>query len=115
MLGNFTCRVSPNTGFVSQPEGIDQQGKPSEFKSKALKPGRHRIMLMKQRNDEGWKVNVWTDDSVFLTVNEPREWGDLSRSFGSDQFSISEQLPADKPVILFRRHFLADDAPWAAA
>jgi hypothetical protein len=90
---------------------IDQAGYPSDFKSKPLKPGRHQIMLMKQRSDEGWKVSVWTDDSVFLTADEPNNWGDVSRSFGGDEFSISVQLSADEPVILFRRQFLADDAP----
>jgi hypothetical protein len=86
--------------------GITREGSPRGYKAKPIKPGRHRITLKKIKKGESWQVTVLTDGSEFLTVNEPWRWGDSSGSFGGDQFSISEQLPADLPVCLFRRQFM---------
>jgi hypothetical protein len=93
---------------------VYQEGTASKLKCEPLKPGRHRIALVQKKNEKDWQVNVMVDDAEFLSVREPREWGDVSRSFGGDQFSISEQAAADERVILFERIFMADDGPAGA-
>jgi hypothetical protein len=90
---------------------IGPEGTPREFTAKPLKPGRHRIALVQQKRDKDWQVVVMVDDSEFLSVREPAQWGDVSSSFGGDQLSTSQQFAADQQVILFGRLFMADDVP----
>jgi hypothetical protein len=89
--------------------GITQDGSPREYKSRPIKPGRHRITLKKIVTAQSWSVTVLTDDSEFLTVNEPGGWGDATGWAGfGDQFSKSEQLSPDEPVCLFRRQYIKE-------
>lgn len=85
--------------------GTDVTGFASAFQSRLIRPGRHRIVLEQKKTPTGWRVAIKYDGNELLAVEESKEWDDASASTYSNEFSLSEQVSADKPVILFRRRF----------
>jgi hypothetical protein len=90
--------------------GIDDNGLAPVVRSTAIRGGRHRLALEQQRDNDVWRVKVAWDGTEVLAVEEPKDWDPGSGSAGGGQYSISEQLPADKPAVLFRRRFMRGDA-----
>ena len=84
---------------------IDQDGLAPVRVSAPLAGGRHRLTLEQRREESGWQVAVTGNDAEILTVKEPPEWDPARGSMGGGQFSNSTQIPADQPVVLFRRRF----------
>jgi hypothetical protein len=88
---------------------IGQNGLAPVVKSARLGPGRHSLALEQQREGPGWRVATW-DKTGRLEVDEPTEWDPGAGSTGGGEYSVSTQLPADKPAVLFRRIFSRRDA-----
>ncbi|WP_435009472.1 hypothetical protein P12x_000724 [Tundrisphaera lichenicola] len=83
------------------------QGKPSRtFKSVPIEAGRHRLALDKHKEGEAWRVRVLQGDKEILSVEEPLSWDLGHGSMGGGQFDRLEQIPADRPVFLYRRRFM---------
>ncbi len=74
-------------------------------KSVPLVSGRTILELENVPTNEGWQVRVTRDGAAILTADELKAWYPSVGSVGGGQFDRSEQLPADKPVVLFRRRF----------
>ena len=85
--------------------GIEQNGLVPAVKSARLGAGRHFLALEQQRVESGWRVTATWDGTGRLTVEEPAGWDPGSGSSGGGSFSVSTQLAADQPVVLFRRIF----------
>jgi hypothetical protein len=67
--------------------------------------GRHRIELQRDKGEEGWKITVLVDDEPSIETAETPDWDPGHGSEGSGGFSISTQLPPDKPIDLHRLRF----------
>jgi hypothetical protein len=85
--------------------GIDVTGFASAFQSRLIRPGRHRIVLEQKKTPTGWHISIVYDGYDLLAVDERSEWYNSTASFGGSEFSLSEQLHPDKPVVLFRCRF----------
>jgi hypothetical protein len=79
-------------------------------KSELLEPGEHKLALDQRLGDGVWLITVNLNGTRLLSVEEPKEWNSGSGSVGGGHYSQLEELPADKPVILFRRRFTRPDA-----
>jgi hypothetical protein len=79
-------------------------------KSARLGPGRHSLALEERREGPGWRVVAMWDGTGWLGAGEPAEWDPGVGSTGGGEYSVSTQLPADKPAVLFRRIFNRRDA-----
>ena len=74
-------------------------------KSAPIRPGRHRLALDQWNEGEFWRVRLTCDGSELFAIEEPKEFSGNGSSGGSE-FSMSEQLAANKPVVLCRRRFM---------
>lgn len=90
--------------------GIGNVGLASVVKSSPVEAGRHRLTLDQRRHNVLWRVTVTWDGAELLTVEEPKEWDPGSGSMNEAEYSTSQQLAPDKPVVLFRRRFMRRDA-----
>jgi len=75
-------------------------------KSVPLRPGNHRISLMQERGPQSSHVTVSEGKTTHFDVRDTVEWDPLINSVGGGRFSLNEQLPPDKPVVLYRRRFM---------
>jgi hypothetical protein len=83
---------------------IDDKGLGALKKSAPIKAGRHRLGLEFQRDGDLWRFQVTADGSELLGTDETKEWGATGHSSGGgDVYSTSTQLPADTPLVLYRR------------
>jgi hypothetical protein len=62
-------------------------------------------VLEQKKTQNGWRVAIKVDGSVSIAVDEDKEWHDDANSFGGHEFSTSEQLNPDQPIVLFCRRF----------
>lgn len=99
----LATREVPKTGLVTPKQ------------TATLKGGRHRLELHFDRMGEGWRIRVATDDAKLMTLDETKEWGESGSSTGGGGFSLSTQLPADKPLELYRRRYHAKTSPTTSA
>jgi hypothetical protein len=74
--------------------------------SASIEAGRHRLALEQQQEKDAWRVTALRDGTGLLTVKEPKGWHPGLGSEGGGQYSVSEQLAADKPAVLYRRRFM---------
>jgi hypothetical protein len=89
---------------------VAEQGLAPVVSSKPITAGRHDLSLDQKRDGDGWRVTAGWDGQALLTVAEPKEW-DAGRGASSDpRFGVSEQVPADRPVVLYRRRFMHETA-----
>jgi hypothetical protein len=88
--------------------GIDETGFASGFQSRSIRPGRHRIVLEQTMTLAGLRVAIKCDGNELLAVDEGDESNDTSAQTYGNEFSLSEQVSADKPLILLRRRFGRD-------
>ncbi len=74
------------------------------IKSVPIAPGRHRLALDQRTQGKVWRAVLTCDGSEQLTIEEPETFtGDSSTN--SNEVSISEQFPPERPVVLSRRQF----------
>jgi hypothetical protein len=93
---------------------IGEMGLAPAVKGAPLAAGRHRLALEQHKDKDVWRLAVTCDGPPVLSVEEPKEWNDDRGSSSESQFDVSEQSPADKPVVLFRRRFMRSDAKGGA-
>jgi hypothetical protein len=79
---------------------------PPAAKSAALRPGRHRLVLVQERKDAMYHISVVCDGTPLVTVDEPKEWNPGVGSAGGGEFSTNQQMAADKPLVLYRKRFM---------
>lgn len=89
--------------------GIDVEGLAPAVKSAPVAAGRHRVGMDQSLDNEVRRVAVTLDGTKLLEAVEPKEWNSGSGSSGGGEYSVSTQLPADEPAVLFRRQFLRPD------
>jgi hypothetical protein len=77
-------------------------------KSRPFKGGMHQLAFEMEKDKDVWRIGVKLDGTALLEVAEPKDW-DTGSSSTPVQFSSSEQVPADRPVVLFRRRFMSRD------
>jgi hypothetical protein len=94
---------------------IDEKELAPEAKSAPIMGGRHQLGLEQHRDKDSWRVEVKLDGTPLLVVEEPKEWNPGSGSTGGAQFSSTEQLPANKGAVLFRRRFMHQEMSGAMA
>jgi len=83
---------------------VGKDGLAPVTKSVPIRSGNHRLALTQELTKTSGRVIVTEGKTVLLDMLEIAEWHD----YGSDEkghFSLNEQLPTDKPVILYRRRF----------
>jgi hypothetical protein len=88
---------------------IENRGLAPVAGSRPIGPGRHRLALEQRLDKDVWHTNVAWDGTGLLAVEEPKDWDPGLGSSGGGYFSVSEQLAADKPAVLFRRRFSRKD------
>lgn len=93
-------------------KGVDNGNYPSHAVSAPLTPGRHRIKLV---TETPWKkgnviAKVYDGDALVLDVDEPDAGRKSSSSSSSTPFDTLKQVPADKPVLIYRRQYSVPDA-----
>jgi hypothetical protein len=84
---------------------VDDHGFPLKQESRPIPAGRHRLALELRQEGETCQLRVKCDGSELLAIVERKEWASRG-STGGGEFSTSEQLPADKPVVLYRRRYM---------
>lgn len=84
---------------------IEDNGLGTVVESVSLAPGKHILELENIPIDNGWRVTVKCDGVQVIAADEPKAWYPASGSVGGGNFERSEQLPADQPMVLFRRRF----------
>jgi len=77
--------------------------------SEPLAPGRHRLILVKELDKEVWRVTVSCDGKPLLTVAERKAWEPGLGSTSSSDISGSQQMAADKNLVLTRIRFMRSD------
>lgn len=85
---------------------ITEDGIARASNRKPIPSGRHRIAFEQQDGTTGRRLVVNLDDAKLLSVEESSDWDPGRGSVGGGQFSVSEQSPANQPVVLFRRRFM---------
>jgi len=75
-------------------------------KSLPIGPGWHRVDLEIVPDKAVWKIAVGLDRAGRVEAEEPKEWASDRGSEGGGQVSRSQQQPADRPLVLFRRRFM---------
>lgn len=84
-----------------------ENGAPAPLeKSTPIQAGRHRVDIEVEKDRDLSRITVSCDGIKVLTAEEPKEWDPGFGSEGGGHFSLSEQLPTDQPMILFRRRFM---------
>jgi len=86
--------------------GIEDKGFPAKKESTRLAAGEHYLALEQPHDDTTCRVVIKDRGEAVLTAEEPKEWNPRSGSMGGGQYSQSEQLAANEPVVLFRRRFM---------
>jgi hypothetical protein len=83
---------------------VGDDGFPPTMKSAPIRSGRHRVALDQRTAESSWKGVLTCDGSEQLTIEEPKTFpGDGSSSSG--EISVSDQFPANRPVVLSRCQF----------
>lgn len=85
--------------------GVAGKGIATAASSVLLKIGVQQLRLDVEQVGEVWRVAVTRDGTEIMSVEEPKEWNPGIGSVGGGHYSQSTQLPADQPVVLYRRRF----------
>ncbi len=86
---------------------IVDRGLTAESKSVSIDSGRHHVSLERASDAKRHRITLACDGKTILVVEEPKDWYHPERGSSSDnQFDRSEQLRADRPVVLFRERFM---------
>ncbi|MGP0069502.1 MAG: hypothetical protein ACLQGP_38630 [Isosphaeraceae bacterium] len=85
--------------------GIGEDGLATVVERASIASGRHRLTLEPRRVKDVSRVVVGCDGTELLARQEPSEWDSNVSKSSRVNYSISEQLSPDEPVILLRRHF----------
>jgi hypothetical protein len=90
--------------------GINEHGLTPIMKSAPLAAGRHQLALEQQLDKDVWHVVALGDEARLIALEETKDWSAGSGSIGGGQYSQSEQLARDQPLILYRRRFMRPPA-----
>jgi hypothetical protein len=85
---------------------VGKQGLVASRKSAPIKAGKHRLALEFRREFDRWPIRVTSDGSELLAFEETKDWGASGSSSGAGDYSQSTQLPADQPLVLYRRRYM---------
>lgn len=88
---------------------LTDAGLPPALRSVPIAAGLHHLALEQWQDQDAWRITVTGDGAEKLSVVEPKEWNPGRGSTGGGQYPVSEQLPPDKPAVLFRRRFMRED------
>jgi hypothetical protein len=88
---------------------VDDKGLPDAVKTVPIPSGRHRLALEQRQDGDLWHIRVLLDGAELLAVEETKDWASSSSTGGGD-YSLSQQLPPDRPAVLFRRRYMQTDA-----
>ena len=86
--------------------GISDAGLASVAKSTPIASGRHHLALEQRLDKDFWRISALWDGTELIAVDEPKVWNAGSGWIGGGEYSLSEQLPPDKPAVLYRRRFM---------
>ena len=83
---------------------VGSDGLPPAMKWAPIRPGRHRLALEERMGENSWKGVLTCDGSEYLMIEEPKTFpGDHTST--SQVISVSDQFPANLPVVLSRSQF----------
>ncbi|MDB5351856.1 MAG: hypothetical protein JWN86_3103 [Planctomycetota bacterium] len=85
--------------------GIDQNRLGPVVKSAPIAAGKHHLALEQQAIRSGWRITATWDGTGRLVAEESKDWDPGHGSMGGGRHSLSTQLAADQPAVLFRRIF----------
>jgi hypothetical protein len=86
--------------------GINEDGLTPIMNSAPLAAGRHHLALEQQLDKDVWHITALGDEARLIALEETKDWSAGSGSIGGGQYSQSEQLAPDQPLILYRRRFM---------
>jgi hypothetical protein len=84
---------------------VGEDGLAPLIKSVPIRSGNHRLALTQELTKTSGRVTVMEGKAMLLDMLETAEWYPDEGSIDVGHFSLNEQLPTDKPVILYRRRF----------
>lgn len=84
---------------------IVDRGLSAQAKSVSIDSGRHHVSLERASDGKIHRVTLGCDGKEILVVEEPKDWYSERGSTSENLFSRSEQLRADRHVVLFRERF----------
>jgi hypothetical protein len=93
---------------------VAEHGLAPVVSSKPITAGRHDLSLDQKRDGDGWRVTAGWDGRALLTVAEPKDWNPNRGASNDVRFAVSDQVPADRPVVLYRRRFMHETAKGVA-
>lgn len=67
--------------------------------------GKHFVELVQSKAENEHLISITLDDQPVINIKESPNWYRGYGSTGGGYFANCEQLPPDKPVVLFRRRF----------
>jgi hypothetical protein len=83
---------------------VGNDGLPPAMKWAPIRPGRHHLALEERTEENSWKGVLICDGSEHLVIEEPKTFpGDHTST--SEVISVSDQIPANLPVVLSRSQF----------
>jgi hypothetical protein len=89
--------------------GVDDQGFAPVVKTAPIEAGRHQLALEQRQGKDAWRVITLWDGKELMAVEEPKDWDPGLGAMSSADYALSQQLPPDQPVVLFRRRFSRRD------
>ncbi len=84
---------------------------PAHAISAPLSPGRHRLRLTMDApwNTGSLRARVYDGETLLLEADEPDAGRKSSSATSSTPFETLQQMPADKPVLIYRRQYSIPD------
>lgn len=83
--------------------GIDEQGFAPLVDETSIRPGKHRLELLRYEEGESWRIAVTIDGRRSIDVEEELKWDTSDMANTDNPFVDCKQVPADEPVVLYRR------------
>jgi hypothetical protein len=83
----------------------------AEAKSVSIDSGRHHVSLERESDGKKHRITLACDGKTVLVVEESKEWYPERGSSSDNNFDRSEQLGADRPVVLYRERFMKPTSP----
>ena len=90
---------------------IVDRGLSAQAKSVSIDSGRHHVSLERASDGKIHRITLACDGKRILVVEEPKDWYSERGSTSDILFDRSEQLRADRPVVLCRERFMKPTSP----
>ena len=94
--------------------GIGAEGYAEVSEGAALSAGRHRLVVVQRSDGDASRVTARWDGTELIEKKEPAGWHSGNSLTTGGDYSVSEQLPPEGPLLLLRRRFLAPKGAIAA-